>query len=297
MRRLLLAMLLLGTPAMALAQGLPAEVEPDRAPADPHAGHGAHDGHSGHEASGDTTQTPDTPLPPFIPVPTDEDRRAAFPDVHGHAVHDQAINYFVLFDQVEWQAGDGGGAFHAGATGWIGQDIDRVWFRAEGASDGSAFDHGEAHVLYGRAVARWWDVVAGVRHDTGPGPDRTWAAVGIQGLAPYWFEVEATAYVGSSGRTHFRVETEYDLLLTNRLVLQPVLEVDFHGKADPARGIGAGLSSTDLGLRLRYVVRREFSPYVGVTWERTFFGTADMARAAGKKTSGARVAFGVRVWL
>ena len=139
-------------------------------------------------------------------------------------------------------------------------------------------------------------MVAGVRQDFRPGPARTWAAIGLQGLAPYWFEVEATAYIGESGRTHFRVETEYELLLTNRLILQPLVELEIYGKSDPERGIGTGLSSGDAGLRVRYELRREFAPYIGVTWNRKFFGTGDFAQAAGEDTGGARVATGVRVW-
>ena len=120
--------------------------------------------------------------------------------------------------------------------------------------------------------------------------------MGIQGLAPYWFEVEATAYVGAGGRTHFRFEGEYELLLTNRLIFQPLLEVEVYGKADPERGIGAGISTAEAGLRLRYEFRREFAPYLGVTWQRKFFGTADAARAAGEETGGARLAVGLRFW-
>ena len=106
--------------------------------------------------------------------------------------------------------------------------------------EGGDLAEAQAHAPYGRAIHRWWDVVAGVRQDFRPGPARTWAAVGVQGLAPYWFEVEATAYIGESGRTHFRFETEYELLLTNRLVLQPLVELEIYGKSDPERGIGAG---------------------------------------------------------
>lgn len=118
----------------------------------------------------------------------------------------------------------------------------------------------------------------------------------MQGLAPYWFEVEATAYVGASGRTQFRIEGEYELLLTNRLILQPLVEVEIHGKNDPEHGTGAGLSTADAGLRLRYEFRREFAPYVGLVWSRRFFGTADFADAAGDRVEGARLALGVRLW-
>jgi copper resistance protein B len=237
------------------------------------------------------------PLPPCIPPITDEDRRVAFPDVTGHTVHDNAINYFVLFDQLEWQAGSGVRGVNWDTTGWVGRDLDRFWFRTDGHSEGGRIGDAYADLLYGRAIARWWDVVAGVRQDVRPGPARTWAAIGIQGLAPYWFEVEATAYVGAGGRTHFRFESEYELLLSNRLILQPLVEVEVYGKSDPERGIGAGLSTADAGLRIRYEFRREFAPYVGVTWQRKFFGTADAARAAGEKGRGTRLAVGLRFWL
>jgi copper resistance protein B len=138
--------------------------------------------------------------------------------------------------------------------------------------------------------------VAGVRQDFEPGPSRTWAAVGVQGLAPYWFEVELTGYVGASGRTHLRGEVEYELLLTNRLVLQPLVEVELYGESDPERGIGAGLSTTDIGLRLRYEFKREFAPYIGVTWNNKWGQTGDFARAAGDDTGGARFVTGLRLW-
>jgi copper resistance protein B len=118
----------------------------------------------------------------------------------------------------------------------------------------------------------------------------------VQGLAPYWFEVEATAYLGAEGRTHVRLETEYELLITNRLVLQPLAEVEIYGKSDPERGIGAGLSSADFGLRLRYEFKREFAPYVGVTWNHKFFDTADFAREDGESVRSTRLAVGVRLW-
>lgn len=236
--------------------------------------------------------------PAGIPPVTDEDRQAAFPqlDDEGHTVHDNAVHYYVLFDQLEWQGGDGSSTGAWDTHGWIGRDVNRLWFRTEGDAEDGDLGEAQAHVLFGRAIHRWWDVVGGVRQDFGPGPNRTWAAVGIQGLAPYWFEVEATAYIGATGRTHFRVETEYELLLTNRLVLQPLVELEIYGKSDPERGIGSGLSSGEGGLRLRYELRRELAPYIGVTWSRKFFGTGDFARAAGEDTGGARLATGVRAW-
>jgi len=235
-------------------------------------------------------------LPSFIPPVTEEDRRIAFPDVHGHTIHDNAIHSFLLADQFEWQRGGGTNAYLWDAKGWVGRDTDRLWFRTEGEGHGDSLEGAEAHVLYGRAVGRWWDLVAGVRQDMRPGPGRTWAAIGFQGLAPYWFEVEGTAYVAAGGRTHLRLETEYELLVTNRLIVQPLIEVNLYGKADPERGIGAGLSTVETGFRFRYEAKREFAPYLGVSWDHRVFATADVARAAGRPVRDTRLVIGARVW-
>ncbi len=240
---------------------------------------------------------PQEPLPPFIPPLTDADREAAFPDLDGHAVHDTAINYYVLFDQFEWQSGSGAGAFSWDTKGWIGQDRHRFWFRTEGDRAGGRTEQAQTHLLYGRAIARWWDLTAGLRVDTLPSTPRTALAIGVQGLAPYWFEVEASAYIEPSGRTHVRIETEYELLITNRLVLQPLVEFEVYGSADAERHIGAGLSTADVGLRLRYEFKRELAPYLGVVWNRKFFSTADRARAADHSVSDTRLAVGLRWWL
>jgi len=240
-------------------------------------------------------QTSELP-PPFIPPVTDADRQAAFPDVTVRPVMDDAIHSFVLLDRVEWQHTSGADGPSWDAKGWVGGDRNRFWFRAEGEGDHGRVGEAEVHALYARAITRWWDLVAGIRQDLRPGSAQTWAAVGIQGVAPEWFDVEATVYVGASGRTQFRFETEYELLVTNRLKLQPLVEVNAYGKADASRGIGAGLGTTEVGLRLRYEVRREFAPYVGVTWNRRYFGTADFATAAGESAGGARLTVGLRAW-
>lgn len=241
-------------------------------------------------------QVPPAKLPAFIPPVTDESRKAAFPNVTVSPIHDDTTHSFVLFDQLEGQAGEGGG-LRWETKGWIGRDLDRFWFRTEGDGDAGRVGGADAHALYGRAIARWWELVAGVRQDVRPGPAQTWAAVGIQGLAPYWFDIEATGYVGAHGRTEARFEAEYELRITNRLIVQPRLEVEVYGKADPERSVGAGLSTADAGLRLRYEFRRELAPYVGVTWSQKYFGTADFAKASGDRTGNARLAVGLRFWL
>ena len=246
-----------------------------------------------HEHSQDSPQQkPKEPIPPI----TDADRKAAFPGgLGGHAVHGDRWHYFVLFDQLEWQGAGAGGA-KLENTAWIGGDINRLWLRTEVESDDGAIENAGIDALWGHSVSRWWDVVGGARMDFRPGDPQAWAAVGIQGLAPYWFDVEATGYLGAGGRTRARFEVEYELLLTNRLILQPRAKIELYGKRDPERGIGAGLSSIEGGLRLRYEIRRELAPYVGLTWDRKLFGTADLAREAHEDVSKARLSFGVRTW-
>ena len=252
-----------------------------------------------------TTARAQPPAPPDAAAPaqryeppplTDEDRRAAFPDVGGHASNDDAVHTLVLFDRFEWQSVTGASGVKWDNQSWVGRDRDRLWLRSEGRSADGRLEEADAHVLYGRMVARWWDVVAGVRQDVRPGAGRTWAAVGIQGLAPYWFEVEATAYVGEGWQTAVRLDVDYELRVTQRVILQPRLELNAYGKADPARGLGAGVTSAEPGLRLRYEIRRELAPYLGVAWERKFGSTADFAEAAGERASGVRVVTGLRWW-
>jgi copper resistance protein B len=298
---LVATLMLISVAGVSLAQS--AQAAPASSQTQAHAGHGgsqekpkpaptAQQDHSAHQKPVEQKQ-----YLAGIPPVTDVDRAAAFSELNGqHAVHDDAVNYYVLFDQLEWQMGDGTTAGSWDNKGWIGKDVNRFWFRTEGEAEDGDLGEAQAHALYGRAIHRWWDLVVGVRQDFRPGPQRTWAAVGIQGLAPYWFEVEATAYIGEAGRTHFRVETEYELLFTNRLILQPLVELELYGKSDPERRIGAGLSSGEAGLRLRYEFRRELAPYIGVTWNRKFFGTGDFAEAAGEDKGGAKLALGVRVW-
>ena len=120
--------------------------------------------------------------------------------------------------------------------------------------------------------------------------------MGIQGLAPYWFEVDAAAYVGSGGRTALRLSADYELLLTQRLIVQPRIEANFYGKSDVARDIGKGLSDVTTGIRVRYEFTRQFAPYVGVPWATRFGQTADLARAAGEQIRNTRYVAGVRFW-
>ena len=233
-----------------------------------------------------------TPIPPL----TDADRAAVYNAPGGHEVHDSALNSFFIFEKLEWQDADDGSALNWEAQGWIGGDVDRLWLRTEGERTNGKTEEAEVHALWGHAISPWWDLVGGVRQDFKPGDPQTWAAFGIQGLALYNFEAKATAYLGEGGQTAARLEGDYDILLTNKLILQPTAEFNFYGKNDPQRGVGSGLSESEVGLRLRYEIRPQFAPYVGVTWNRAYGKTADYAREEGEDNSEARLVVGVRVW-
>jgi copper resistance protein B len=202
----------------------------------------------------------------------------------------------VLLDQFEWRNTHEGAAAVWEAQGGYGGDYSKLWVKTEGERVHGSTQDARVELLWDRIVSRWWNLQAGARQDFGAGPGRTWAALGVEGLAPYWFNVEATFYVGEQGRTAARFKTEYDILLTQRLILQPEAEANLYGKSDPARQIGSGLSDLDLGIRLRYEFRREFAPYVGVSWKKFFGATADQVRSAGGSASDVQLLAGVRVW-
>lgn len=199
-------------------------------------------------------------------------------------------------DQFDWRHTDGESAYAWDVYAWYGSDYDKIWLKAEGERAGGSTHEARTELLWDRIFSRWWSVQTGVRADLGEGPNRGWLAFGVQGLAPWFFEVEATAYLGESGRTAARFSVEYDLLFTRNLILQPQIELQLHGRSDPANGIGSGLSTAELGLRLRYEFRREFAPYVGVLWSHRFGTTADLARAQGDDTSSLAWIAGVRSW-
>ena len=232
-----------------------------------------------------------------IPAVTAEDLAAAFPDIDHHAMqHAPAFNHKVTFNRLEaWDADEGTGQAWEGVA-WFGTDTDRLWLRSEGERVGGHTESADLEALYGHSVSPWWDVVAGVRHDFKPGDARSWAAFGVQGMAPYRFEVSATAYVGEGGQVAANVEAEYTLRITNRLILQPLVEVDLAAKDDPAYGTARGFTGIETGLRLRYEVTRRFAPYVGVVHERALGDTADLRRAEGESTRGIRIVAGVRIW-
>ena len=249
----------------------------------------------GHDMDAMPAIAPTKPITP-IPQVTDADRAAAVPPPADHPVHDNGIYSYLLFNRLEtWDADPGGGLAWEG-QGWIGTDLNRLWLRSEGEQVEGRLHSADLEALYGHAISPWWDVVAGIRHDFKPGSAQDFLAVGVMGLSPYKFEVSATAYIGQAGQSEARIEVEYESLLTNRLILQPLVEVNVFGKDDARRGIGCGLGTVEAGLRLRYEFTRRFAPYVGLVHERAFGRTADLRRAEGESADDTRLVAGVRIW-
>jgi copper resistance protein B len=214
----------------------------------------------------------------------------------GMDMMDDAHHVRLLADRVEeFRTHDAHGQA-VDAQAWAGGDSNKLWLKLDGERTNRKLGATRSEALWAHSVATYWDTQLGLRHDFGDGPQRTWAAFGVQGIAPYWFDLQATAYVGEKGRSALRLESEYDLLLTQRLILQPDLKVNFYGKADPQRKLGAGLSDVDGGLRLRYEVTRKFAPYLGVVWQHKFGRTATLTRESGESAGDTQIVAGVRLW-
>lgn len=175
------------------------------------------------------------------------------------------------FDRLEWQEDD---VLAWSANASMGGDDDKLMLKSEGEIEDDA-DRIRTEVLWDHAAFAWWDLQTGIRIDSGIGPTRTWIALGFEGTAPYWIDVDATIYASDEGRTAARLETSYDLRITQRWILQPLIEANAYGKSDPERGIGSGLSELETSLRLRYEIRRGLAPYVGVQWTNYYGRTAD----------------------
>ncbi|WP_168075652.1 copper resistance protein B [Caulobacter sp. SSI4214] len=203
----------------------------------------------------------------------------------------------VMADLFEYQARAGGAdGYRWEGEAWFGGDIHRLVLKSEGeATRGEGVESAEVQALYSRAVGVYTDVQVGVRQDFEP-RRRTYATVGFETLFPYWFSVEGAAFLSNKGELLGRVEGTYDLRLTNRVILQPRAELNFAAQDTRETQTGSGLSNAELGLRLRYEVRREFAPYVGISWDRQFGRTADFARARGADSEATSVVFGIRAF-
>jgi copper resistance protein B len=216
--------------------------------------------------------------------------------IHGLHMHGSAPFGMLLIDQLEAFHGRDANGQSWEAEGWYGNDENKLWIRSEGERSHGKLEDGDLEVLWNHNMTTFWSTQLGVRQELGEGPKHSWAAFGVQGLAPYWFEVEATGYVGASGRTGARLRADYEMLFTQRLILQPEAEVNLYGKNDPQRRIGSGVSDIQFGLRLRYEIRRQFAPYLGMNWVRRIGTTADYARQDHQPVLDRQIVAGVRIW-
>jgi copper resistance protein B len=218
------------------------------------------------------------------------------PAMHNMDMNDSASYGMLLVDQLEYTHGYGGNGPQWEAEAWYGHDSDKLWLRSEGEGSRGRIEQGDVEALWSHAVSAFWNTQLGIRHDLGVGTHRNWAAFGVEGLAPYWLELEATGYASNEGRLAARLRAEYTMRFTQRLMLQPEFEINLYSKADPAQHLGSGVSDTELGLRLRYEITRQFAPYVGVVWSRRFGTTAAFARMKREPVFDRQFVAGIRFW-
>jgi copper resistance protein B len=270
--------------------------QPAPAPSDPHAGH---DMSAMPEVSGTEIGNAPAPAPPedhaadslFDPAEMARSRDTLRRE---HGVFNGSM---ILFDLAEHQARKGGDGYRWEAEAWFGGDIDRFMVKTEGEGTfGEPIDDAEVQLLYSRAVAPYWNAHVGVRHDFRPDPSRTYAVVGIEGVAPYWFHLSGQLFLSDKGDFRARAEGSYDQRITQSLILSPRAEFNLSAQDMPTIGVGSGLTDLELGLRLRYEVRKEFAPYIGVEWSRKVGDTARYARAAGEDASVVNFVAGIRFW-
>jgi len=204
---------------------------------------------------------------------------------------------FLMADRLEYQGGQRDSLLWD-VQGWYGGDIHKIWIKSEGdySLGANQIEEAEVQLLYSRAISPFFDLQTGIRQDLGSGDKPTGAVLGIQGLAPYWFEIDAAAYVSNEGDFTAGIEVEYELLLTQRLILQPRAGLDIAFQDIESLGIGSGLSQVEVGARLRYEIKRELAPYIGISWNQALGGTADYARAEGDDTESVSIVTGLRLW-
>ena len=295
-------------------------------PPDPHAGHampapseapppapGQADPHAGHALDEPAASLPAPPVAPPPPEALQGPAHAADQVYDAgdmaqvreelRGTHGDTRSYRFLFDQLEVSLQDGrDGYVWDDAQFWYGGDVDKLWIKSQGEGEfGGRLESAEVQALWSHAIDPWFDLQAGVRYDFEPDPSRGYLVVGVQGLAPYWFEVDGALFLSNKGDLSGRVEVEYDQRITQRLILQPRVETEFAFQDVREIGVGSGLSTAELGLRLRYEIfparaPAVIAPYVGVQYERAFGDTADFRRAAGDRAGGWSFIMGVRTW-
>jgi copper resistance protein B len=213
-------------------------------------------------------------------------------------VMDNTIFYHLLFDQFEGRTNGPENELRWNGEGWAGTDMNRLWFKTEAFVEHGMMMDGDQELLYDRPIPRlrYFDLQAGVRYDLDSDAGRTWGAIGIEGLAPYFFEFAPTFYFSNRGFFAGRFEGSYDILITNRLIAQPQVELNLYSKSNASRGVGSGVSELDAGLRIRYELSRKFGPYIGFAYTGNYGRTATFTREAGGNPEDPRFIFGVRLW-
>ena len=292
---------------------------PPAKPADPHAGHSmpqAADPHAGHampqtaDPHAGHGMAAEQAAPPIAPPPAAAlagpahaadlvfgAEQMAEARAEMHEEHGSIETYKLLVDQLEARIRRGRDGYAWDGQAWYGGDINKLWLKSEGEGEfGHGVEKAEVQALWSRAIDPWFDFQAGVRYDFRPDPERGYLVAGVQGLAPYWFEIDAAAFISNKGDVSARFEAEYDLRLTQKLILQPRVEFDLALQDVPEIGIGSGLSTGELGARLRYEIRPEFAPYIGVEYERAFGETGRFRRAGGEDRGGFSLLVGLRTW-
>ena len=269
-------------------------------PADPTAGH---DMPSMPNAAPAGTDLPAGNAPPPL-VPTDHAADAvygadgmAMGRHHLQSGHGGQKFSKVMLNIAEYQARRGRDGYEWDGAAWYGGDINRLWIKSEGEGDtGRSVEKAEIQALYSRAIGPYFNVQGGIRYDFRPNPSRAYAVIGFEGLAPSFFDVEGALFLSNKGELMARASGYYDQRITQRLILQPRAEVNFAAQNSREIGVGAGLSDAEAGLRLRYDIRREFAPYVGVQYRRAFGQTRQYLRDEGEKSGGWSLLAGIRVW-
>ncbi len=215
---------------------------------------------------------------------------------------DPPLNHFIQFEELEYGFNNENNPLNWDSTSWVGGDWNRIWFKTEGEMSTVDPDvDGEAQLLYSRLIAPFWELQVGLRGDLVASDVQSTAGrghlvLGIEGLAPYWFEVEAAVFISHRGDVSFRLRTTYDLFITQRLVAHPSFEMNVAVQSVPEFGVGSGFNDIELGLRLGYQIARELTPYIGISWNRAFMETADLRRAAGGSASDLQGVAGLRFW-
>ena len=285
---------------------MPSEAEP----ADPHAGHempaeqtGAGDPHAGHRMAS-PPQPPQAPPPPAAFSGPEhaadsvyDPQRMAASREELRRTHGDIPAYRFFVERAETRSREGRDGFLVDAQAWYGGDFDKIWLKSEvEGAWGEQPEHAEMQALWSHAIDPWFDLQTGLRYDPQPGPDRAHLVLGVQGLAPYWWEVDGALFLSDKGEITARAEAEYDLRITQKLILQPRGEFGFSLQDISELGIGAGLSEAAIGARLRYQLSPLFAPYVGLEYERAFGDTANFRRAEGAQVGGWNLLAGVRFW-